>query len=224
MADIWIPQVQIRSQQRLGRQPRNDHGRKKGGLEIADMRTGELFHSKDDPPQRRIEGGCKTLCRPCDDHIPLGYPRPPGWQPFIDLPEYRPRHLDSRPLSPDDTTAKSHDQAGKDLYHHYPQAQQSAHLVIVFGSGQLDGCHHLGNTAAPGIRSPPANYPPGSQKTMDDIGCPFFGQGKQPGIQYRHQPGNKGSYPERNGLQEIMSDLVIADPVKGLFARPTNLC
>ena len=96
-------------------QPRDDHRRKQRGLEIADMRTGKLFHGKDDPAQRRVEGSRQTGSSSRHDHIAFGDLRPPGGQPFIDLPEYGAGHLDSGPFPSDDAAAQRHDEAGHDL-------------------------------------------------------------------------------------------------------------
>jgi hypothetical protein len=62
---------------------------------------------------------------------------------------------------------------------------------------------------------------------VDDIGRTFFCEGEKPGIDYSHQTGEEGSDPEGDGLQEIILEFFIPDPVKRLFpqvANPSDEC
>ena len=62
---------------------------------------------------------------------------------------------------------------------------------------------------------------------MDDIGRTFFCEGEKPGKNDSHQSGEEGSDPERDGLQQIVPEFFISDPVKRLLphvANPADEC
>jgi len=62
---------------------------------------------------------------------------------------------------------------------------------------------------------------------VDDKGSTFFCEGEKPGINDSGQPGQERCDPEGDGLQEIVLELVIPDPVKRLLpqvANPSDEC
>ena len=62
---------------------------------------------------------------------------------------------------------------------------------------------------------------------MDDIGRTSFSEGEKPGINDSYHSGEERSDPERDGLQEVVLEFFIPDPVKRLFpqvANPSDEC
>ena len=57
---------------------------------------------------------------------------------------------------------------------------------------------------------------------MDDIGSTFFCEGEKPGINDSHQSGEERSDPEGDGLQDIILEFFIPDPVKCLLPQGAN--